>query len=386
MVTLLSNIFIKDEYTDDEKRGLYGQLCAVVGIFLNLVLFAIKLLGGAISGSIAITADALNNLSDAGSSIISMIGFKLAGQKPDHEHPYGHGRVEYIAGMAISAIILIVACELIRDSIGKIIHPESTEFSIALVVILLISIAVKCYMAFYNSSVGKKINSATLGAVAKDSLSDCISTTVVLAALIIEHFVGINIDGFAGVVVGIFILLAGIGAMKDTVSPLLGQAPDDDLVADIEETVVGFHNQIVGVHDLLVHDYGPARKIISLHAEVPAEGNILVLHDIIDNLEHHLGVKYNCMATIHMDPVITTDSRVTELKEKVAALALSIHEDITIHDFRVVFGDTHTNLLFDIVVPYKTNLDDEDVVRQLRELIYKNIGQYYFAVIEVDKK
>ena len=288
MITLLSKLFIRNDLSADARRSAYGKLCGIVGIILNLLLFAGKFFAGLLSGSIAVTADAFNNLSDAGSSVVSLVSFRISEQKPDAKHPYGHGRIEYIAGLIISAVIIIMAYELIKDSVGKIIHPADTEWSLLVVGILVVSILVKLYMAFYNTKLGRRFDAAALRATGIDSLSDCAATTVVLLCTILAHVKGWRIDGYAGVLVGGFILFAGIRAAREVVGPLLGEPPEREYVDQIEQLVLSFDPNILGVHDLMVHDYGPGRRVISLHAEVPAEGNVLELHDIIDNLEHRL--------------------------------------------------------------------------------------------------
>lgn len=353
---------------------------------MNLLLFIGKFIAGSISNSIAITADAINNLSDAGSSLVSLLGFKLAEQKPDSEHPFGHGRMEYLSGLIVSAVILMMGFELLKTSIEKIINPMDVEFSVVILVILVASIAIKCYMAYYNYSCGKKFNSATLKATATDSLGDCISTTVVLIATIVGHFTDLHIDGFCGILVAILIFIAGINAARETLNPLLGQPPETEFVEQIEQMVLNFDKEsVVGIHDLIVHDYGPGRRVVSLHAEVPAEGDILVLHDVIDNLEMKMRKELGCLTTIHMDPVVTTDERVTELKEKCKAVVKSIGDKLSIHDFRVVFGETHTNMIFDVIIPFKFALSDEETAKLIQERVWKEIGETYFVVITIDK-
>lgn len=384
MITILSKLFIKDNMPIDRQRGVYGKLCGVVGILLNIVLFAIKFFAGIISNSIAITADAFNNLSDAGSSVVTLVGFKLSEQKPDAKHPYGHGRIEYISGLIVSAVILLMAYEMITDSIQKILHPEETSFSLPVVLILIISILVKCYMAFYNLKVGKKIDSATLRATGTDSLSDTISTIVVLASAIVGHFTDLHIDGICGVIVGLFILWAGISTARETVSLLMGEPPEKEYVDNIEELVIRFDEHIIGVHDLMVHDYGPGRKVISLHAEVPAEGNILEIHDIIDNLEKKVSEDFHCLATIHMDPVITQDPKVDLLKADVTTILAEIDPIISMHDFRIVSGPSHTNLIFDIVLPYKYPMSEREVLKLIDAKIMEHYGSEYFTVVQID--
>ena len=384
MVTLLAKIFIKEGEDKGKTRQLYGMLCGIVGILLNVLLFLGKFVAGVVSNSIAITADAFNNLSDAGSSLITLIGFKLGGAKPDPEHPFGHGRLEYISGLAVAAAILLMAYELIRDSIGKIIHPEETQFSMLAVGILVVSILVKLYMACYNSSIGKRIDSASMRATATDSLSDTCATTVVLIATLVGHFTGVQIDGWCGALVGVLILMAGINAAKDTLNPLLGQPPEEAFVEEIHEIVMA-HEEICGMHDLIVHDYGPGRQMISLHAEVPSEGDILQMHDVIDNVENELRAKLGCDATIHMDPIVTKDERVHALKEAVVAIVKEVDEIITIHDFRVVAGPTHTNLIFDLLVPFNFSVSDEELMRIMQDKVKERLGDNYYVVMKIDK-
>ncbi|MBQ2900426.1 MAG: cation transporter [Agathobacter sp.] len=386
MVAVLARMMGLEELSPDRKRSAYGKLCGTVGIVLNIFLFIGKFVAGLISNSIAITADAFNNLSDAGSSLVTLIGFKLAEQKPDSDHPFGHGRIEYLSGLIVSAVILMMGFELVKDSIDKILHPTGVDFSVVVFVILVASILVKFYMAFYNFRYGKRFESGTLKATATDSLSDCISTGVVLLATVIGHYTDVQIDGFCGIAVGILIFVAGINAAKETLSPLLGEAPDPEFVDKIEELVLNYDKEsIIGIHDLIVHDYGPGRRIISLHAEVPAEGNMMSLHDVIDNLEMKLRVELGCLTTIHMDPVVTTDERVTELKEQCVDLVKGIGEKLSLHDFRVVFGDTHTNMIFDVVVPFEFYLSDAETTKLIQEKVWEQIGKNYFVVITIDK-
>lgn len=384
MISLLAKLLIKDykNVTDAKVREAYGVLCGGMGIALNILLFLGKFLAGTISGSIAITADAFNNLSDAGSSFITLIGFKLGSQKPDPEHPFGHGRMEYLSGLAVAVLIIVMALELFKSSFDKILHPEVLECSAVIVLILLASIAVKIYMAIYNHNVGKRIHSAAMGATAKDSMSDTIATTVVLISTIVGAIWGIPIDGYCGVLLSILIFMAGIGAIKDTVGPLLGTAPDKEFVERIEEIVMA-HDIVKGMHDLVVHDYGPGRVMISLHAEVPHTEDILVIHDEIDNIEEELGDKLNCEAVIHMDPIIMDDEKVNEVKEYVRNIVCQVGEELNFHDFRMVSGNSHTNLIFDVVVPFKYRMSDEVIKKAIQEAIWVNYPRYN-AVIHID--
>lgn len=385
MVRKIAMAFVPKDGTEVEKRSIYGMVCGFVGIFFNIILFVGKLLAGIITSSISITADALNNLSDAGSSIVTLAGFKLAAQKPDSKHPYGHGRIEYLAGLAVAAVILIMGFELFRDSIGKVLHPQDTEFSYVVIFILLASILVKCYMAYYNYSIGKEIDSAAVRAAAMDSMSDCIATGAVLVTTVLNHLYGWQLDGYCGILVSLFIMYSGIQAARDSVDPLLGIEPDEEFLQEIEDISLSFDENIVGIHDLMVHDYGPGRKIISLHAEVPADSNMIQIHDVIDNLEKKLSKDLGCMATIHMDPVAVNDPEVEKLKHKVADLAKEVLDAITIHDFRVVKGDTHTNLIFDMVVPFSCKCTDREMADMVADKIKEKLGNNYYAVIDVDR-
>ena len=384
MITLLSRWFIRDRdhVTDPAVRRAYGQLCGLTGIGLNVLLFIGKFLAGTISGSIAITADAFNNLSDAGSSVITLLGFRLAGRKPDPEHPFGHGRIEYISGLIVSGLILLMGAELAKTSFDKILHPAAVDFSVIAMVILAVSILVKLYMSLYNRQIGKKINSAAMAATAADSISDAISTSAVLAAMLVAKFSGLMIDGYVGMIVAVLILISGVKAAKETIAPLLGQAPETEFVQQIERIVMS-HPPICGIHDLIVHDYGPGRVMISLHAEVPAGGDMLELHDVIDNAEIALRRELNCEAVIHMDPIVTDDGITSELRAKVSKLVKTIDERITIHDFRIVPGNTHTNLIFDAVVPFDIGISAQEVSERISRLV-SEMDSNYFAVVLVE--
>ena len=384
MISLLTRWFIRDRdnVTDPAVRRAYGQLCGLAGIGFNILLFIGKFLAGTLSGSIAITADAFNNLSDAGSSVITLLGFRLAGRKPDPEHPFGHGRIEYISGLIVSGLILLMGVELAKSSFDKILHPEAVDFSVIAIVILVVSIAVKLYMGMYNRQIGKKINSAAMAATAADCVSDSISTSAVLVAMLVAKFTGLMIDGYVGMIVAVLIVISGIKAAKETIAPLLGQAPEPEFVEEVEKIVMA-HEPICGIHDLVVHDYGPGRVMISLHAEVPASGDILELHDVIDNAEAALRKELSCEAVIHMDPIVTDDGVTSELRAKVAEMVKTIDPRMTIHDFRMVPGSTHTNLIFDAVVPYGMDITAQEVGERIRKMISEMEGNY-FAVVLVE--
>ena len=385
MVTLLSKLFIKNnnDYSNSKVRLAYGTLCSILGIFLNVVLFAIKMIAGTISGSIAVTADAFNNLSDAFSSVITLIGFKLADQKPDADHPFGHGRFEYISGLVVSGVILLMGFELMKSSVQKIIAPTDVEFGIVPALILVSSVIIKLYMFFYNRSVGKKIDSASMRAVATDSVSDAIATSVVFISMIVGYFTSLNIDGYCGIAVAIFIFIAGFRTAKETVDLLLGQPPEKEFVEQIENIVRSSSN-VIGIHDLIVHNYGPGRVIISLHAEVPADGNILELHDEIDNVERTLGKTLGCEAVIHMDPIDTRDEKMLEAKKIAISAVKSVDERITLHDFRIVSGPTHTNLIFDIVIPFDWTLTASETKKRIDDAV-KERNEKFFTVVNIDR-
>ena len=384
MISLLAKWLIphREQVEDSAVRRAWGALCGFVGIGLNILLFAGKLAAGTLSGSIAITADAFNNLSDAGSSVVPLLGFRLAGKKPDAGHPFGHGRLEYVSGLVVAGLILLMGAELAKSSVDKILHPEAVTFSWLAAGILLASIGVKLYMYLYNRAVGKKIKSAAMSATAADSLSDTAATSAVLLAMVIGKLTNVQLDGWVGLVVALFILWSAVQAARDTISPLLGQAPDPMLVKEIESLVMA-HDTVVGIHDLVVHDYGPGRCIISLHAEVPADEQVLELHDVIDNIEEELAQKLHCEAVIHMDPVVVGDPTVTALHQQVAALVKTIDPRITIHDFRMVPGQTHTNLIFDAVIPFDERLTRQQVADRIRQMVSEMEGDYR-AVVKVE--
>lgn len=364
-------------------RERCGMASGGIGIALNLLLCIGKFAAGVISGSISVMADAFNNLTDAASSVVTLIGFRLAGQKADDEHPFGHGRMEYLTGLIISMLILLVGFELGKSSVEKILHPADVSFSILSTAILLASIFVKLWMCFFNRALAKKIGSAALAATATDSLSDVVATSVVLVGLIISHFTGLLIDGWLGAVVTVFILRAGLGAIKDTLDPLLGQAPDPALVRAVQDTVLS-HDEIVGIHDLIIHDYGPGRRMLSLHAEVPADADIMAAHDVIDHIERELRDTYAVEAVIHMDPIVVGDEYTDRIRKLVAEKAAQIDPAISIHDFRITHGPLHTNLIFDMVVPHSCKLNNDEV-RAAIDAAMKAEDEHYFTVVEIDR-
>ena len=375
MISILRRLFIReDRLSPADLRSTYGMLCGLVGIFLNICLFVGKYVAGVISGSISITADAVNNLSDAGSSIITLAGFKFGSRKADKEHPFGHGRYEYISGLAVSVIILLVGYELLRTSIGKIISPEPVEAGILSVCILIASILVKFYMFFYNRTIGKKLDSPAMQATAADSLNDCIATGVVLLCMLINLFTNVNVDGWGGLFVAAFILYAGFNSARETLSPLLGKAPEPEVIAQIEKIALGYP-EILAVHDLVVHDYGPGRLMVSLHAEVSGKDDIYRLHDIIEHAEADINKAVGCESVIHMDPVETDNEEVTHTRELVAEAAKSIHPEITIHDFRMVRCSDYVNLIFDAVLPLDSKLSKKEFRADMQKACEERLGK-----------
>lgn len=385
MISLLVKLFYGEMDMSDEKavRRAYGTACSGAGIGFNVLLFAGKLIAGMLSGSVAIVSDAFNNLSDAGSSIISLVGFKLSNKKSDPQHPFGHGRLEYISGLCVSFLIILMGVELGKASIEKIIEPAQVKFSLLTAAILAASILVKLYMALYNSRIGKRLNAVTMKAMAKDSLSDAVATGVVLMSMIVAKLADIAIDGYCGVVVAAFILFTGITAARDTISPLLGQKPDSEFIEEVMR-IVNAHKEIIGTHDLVVHDYGPGRLMITLHAEVDASMDILVAHDAVDNIENELREKLGCSAVVHMDPIVTDDVEVNATREEIKRVVSNIDSRMTIHDFRMVPGPTHTNVIFDVAVPFDIDMDDDELRKILGARI-RDVDSKLNAVIEIDK-
>lgn len=384
MTNLLVRLFIKnsDRIHDVQTRKQYGMLAGICGIILNTFLFLIKLTAGILSGAISITADALNNLSDAGSSVVTLIGSRVAAKRSDKDHPFGHGRMEYIAGLIVSFIIILLGFELLTSSASKIFTPEPVNFSLVSVGILVLSILIKLWMWRFNRVLGRRINSAVMRAAAADSISDCAATLAVLIGLLIFRFTGFSADGYIGVLVAVFIMINGIKSAKDTIDPLLGLAPDPELIEGVAQTVLSSEH-IIGLHDLIVHDYGPGRVMISLHAEVPSDIDIRQAHDTIDMIEEQLNEKFGCSATIHMDPIDVNDERTNELKKQVLSVAHQIDERLDIHDFRITARHTHTNLIFDVCAPFGLGLSDSELIGRLKSGIH-DLDESYFAVIKVE--
>lgn len=384
MHTILIKLFVRDsENVNDIKvRTAYGTLASVTGIILNLILAVSKYIAGVISGSISITADAINNLSDAGSSIVSLAGVKLAAKPADKDHPYGHGRLEYISAMAVAVLVFLMGFELLKSSFDKIIHPEPVTFNWVALIILVFSIFAKLWLGLFNRKLGKKINSAPMLAVMKDSFSDCLATSVAAISIIVSAFSDINVDGFLGIFVACFILYTGFNIVKDTLGDLLGRPPEKEFVDSIENKIMSYDN-IIGVHDLIVHNYGPSRKFASVHAEVPSNADIMEVHDIIDLIERDIFHEFGILISIHMDPIVVDDERINELKKITSDVVKSICDEMSIHDFRMVDGPTHTNLIFDLIVPLNYKMKNDEISKKVQDELSK-IDERYYTVITVE--
>lgn len=384
MTKLLVRLFIKnsENYSDKKVRTAYGVLSSITGIVLNLILAGAKYAAGVISGSISITADAINNLSDAGSSIVSFFGVKISAKPPDKDHPYGHGRVEYISAFIVSFFVLFMGVELLKDSVGKIINPEPVKFSFLSLAILIISILCKLWLGIFNKNLGKKINSAPMMAVMKDSFSDCLATGVAAVSIIVSAFSNINIDGYLGVVVAVFIFIAGFDILRETLGDILGRPPEAEFVEEITEKIMSYPH-VCGVHDMIIHDYGPSCRFASVHAEVPSDEDIMELHDIIDGIERDIYNEYGMLTSIHMDPVVINDERINELRKITQDAVARIDEQLSIHDFRVVEGPSHTNLIFDVLLPSDMKCSNREICQKIEDELSK-IDERFFCVITVD--
>ncbi len=385
MINFIIRSFIKDyeNVKDPSVREAYGKLGSSVGILTNIFLSITKIVIGTIFSSISITADGVNNLSDAGSSVVTFIGFKMSGKPADKEHPFGHARIEYLTGLAVGAIILVLGSELIKSSVKEIINPETSVFSWVMVCVLAISIAIKIWLSFFNSVLADKISSSTMKATAMDSRNDVIATAAVLASLFISKFSGLEIDGYMGVVVAVFILYSGVSILKDILNPLLGEMPDQEFIRKIENKVLSYEG-ILNIHDLVVHNYGPNKYFATVHAEVDAKEDILKSHDIIDNIERDFARDLNINLVIHLDPIVTNDSEINQLRGMTESTIRDIDERLTMHDFRVVKGETHTNLIFDVVIPVDYEIKSSELVKEIEKKI-KSVDERYYTVITVDK-
>lgn len=382
MTNLLVRLFIGSggDTEDPEIRGKYGTLAGIVGILCNVLLFAGKLVIGTISGSVSIRADAVNNLSDASSNIVTLVAFRLARKPEDAEHPYGHARIEYLSGLAVAAMILLIGVELAKESIGKILHPEPVAFSWALVTVLVMSILIKLWMAVFNSSLGKKIKSTSLAATAADSRNDVITTGAVLLAAIVAKLTGLELDGYVGLLVAAFILWSGIGIAKDTISPLLGAPADPELTHLVKYEIQNFDPRILGVHDLMVHDYGPGQTFASIHVEVDRNEDVLEIHEMIDEAERMMLERHRIHLTIHYDPVVTDDAQLQMIRQRVMEILAEINPGLAIHDFRMVEGNEHTNLIFDVVVPDQLRGREKEIQQTLEQKLQTPEKRYHTVI------
>ena len=385
MTDLLCKLFVTDHQntSDPRVRRRYGTMVSIVGIVLNLLLAAGKFTAGLLFGAISIQADAVNNLSDAGSQIISLVSFRIAARPADRAHPFGHARIEYVASMIVSFIILIVGWELLSESFSKVLHPVSTLFSWVSVAVLAVSVLAKLWLFLFNRKVGKKINSSVMRATATDSLSDAGATLAVLIATLIYKFTGLDIDAYMGILVALLILWGGVKILNETKNSILGEGPSEETVSEIQ-SVVNQYEGVLGIHDLVVHNYGPGRIMASLHVEVDGKVDIFKSHDMIDQIERRLRTQCGIEATIHMDPIVTDDPQVDHLHALALESVRQIDERLKIHDFRIVPGHTHTNLIFDVQAPFELSMSDEELCRALSEKIQAAEPQC-FAVVTVDR-
>ena len=386
MTSLLTRLFIRnrDAVQDPAVRRAYGVMTGAVGIVANILLAALKLLAGALSGSISITADAVNNLSDAGSQLISLISFRISAKPADRDHPFGHARIEYVASMIVSFLVLLVGVELLRSSVRKIRAPEPIDFRPVVLIILLVSVAVKLWLFFFNRKIGKKIDSTVIRATGTDSLSDAAATSAVLISALISHFTGFDTDAYMGILVAVIILIAGVKILNETKNSILGGAPDPKVVADIL-ALAREYPAVLGVHDLMVHSYGAGNTIASFHAEVDGAQDIFVTHDAIDMLEKEIYSRLGIRATVHMDPIVTDNEKIDAMRAEVLGCVRSVDERLDIHDFRGVDGVTHTNLIFDVTVPFEVKMSDGDVRKAISSAVSRR-NPNYFTVITIDRQ
>ncbi len=384
MTGFLVKLFVKNhtETQLPEVRASYGKLSGMVGIICNVLLFAGKFFLGAVTASVAITADAFNNLGDASSGIVSFLGFKMASRPADKEHPYGHARYEYLAGLTVCVLILVIGVELLKESFDKILHPVQVTFSWGTIAVLVLAIGVKLWLAIFNRTIGKRINSQTLLATAADSRNDVIATGTVIVATILSHVTKLRLDGYMGLCVALFILYSGVNLVKETLDPILGKAADEELVKEIEKRIMSYSG-VLGTHDLMIHDYGPGRQFGSVHVEVAAEEDVLKSHDMVDNIERDFLRELNIHLIVHMDPIITKDESVRNLRHWLAKEVKKVQAELTIHDLRVVPGETHTNVIFDCVVPRGLAQSDEEIKEEIDRVVKETYPNYY-CVITVD--
>ena len=384
MFEFLCKTFIKDYQNteDSEVRERYGSVFSLFSVFCNILMVVMKLIISYISNSISIRADALNNLSDVGSNLATLIGFRLSNKSPDADHPYGHGRMEYVSGLIVSFLILLVAFQAVKEALIKILYPQDLNFTYSTLAVLIISIAIKLLMAYVNGKAARTIDSETLKAASQDSLNDSLMTLAALVSVIFFRFSGVNIDAYVGFVVSLFVLKAGIGIFREVLDTILGKTPDPKLIKQIEEDIMKHYN-VLGIHDLILHDYGPSHRFMSLHAEVDASIPIMETHDMIDNIEKDIQEKYRILTSIHMDPIDTSDELTKILKEKVRDKVREINETYNIHDFRLVKGNTHSNLIFDVLIPAEDRISSEVLKEKISEKVME-IDPSFRTVITID--
>ena len=383
MTKLLIKLFVKsDDVKDLKVRNKYAMLSSITGIIVNILLSIFKFIVGLISNSMSIISDAVNNITDAGSSVVSMIGFKLSQKEIDKDHPWGHGRMEYVAAFIVDVLIIIVGYQLLQTSIGKIIHPEMPSITNVTIILLVVAIIVKLWLFVFYRKIANTIDSAAIRGTAYDSISDTISTLAVLISAIVAKLANVSIDGYISILVSMFILFTGCKALKETIDLLLGEKPDEEFVKEIEEFTKNYE-LVSGIHDIMVHDYGPGRKIVSFHAEVPSDCDIMKAHDIIDEMEQDIYKKFNCITTIHMDPIVTDDEEINQMRELVEKQVSEMNKEYSIHDFRMTDGGEHINLIFDLVVPRDSKIDIKEVQKEAQERLH-NINNKINAVIKVE--
>lgn len=385
MTNFIIRKFIKnyENVKNPVVRENYGKLASIVGIITNALLSMSKILIGFLFNSISITADGVNNLSDTSSSIITFVGFKMGGKPADKDHPFGHARLEYLSGLIVGIAILILGIELIKTSIDKVLNPEPMEFSLIMIFVLVFSIAVKLWLCYFNGKLAKKISSSTLKATSMDSRNDVITTSAILISIIISKITNIQIDGYMGCLVALFILYSGINILRDIMNPLLGELPDEEFVNEIENKIMNYEG-VLNIHDLVLHNYGPSRYFATVHVEVDAKEDIMKSHDMIDNIERDFARDLNINLVIHLDPVITDDNEINHLRSLTNNIIKSINGNLSMHDFRVVKGETHTNLIFDVVIPVDFEIKANDLGYEIEKLI-KEENETYFSVITIDR-
>ena len=384
MTNFLIKLFIKDKdnVQDRNVREKYGMLSSITGVIVNILLSVFKLIIGAFAGSMSIISDALNNISDAGSSIVTMIGFKMSQKKVDSDHPWGHGRMEYISAFFVDILIILVGFELLQSSVEKIINPELPNINNVTIILLVVAILVKLWLFVFYKKIAKTISSAAIKGNAYDSISDSISTLAVLVSALVARFMGVSIDGYVSLLVSVFILITGFKALKEIIDILLGMKPDPEFVSDIEKFAVKY-DTIEGIHDIMVHDYGPGRKIVSFHAEVPANSDICRAHDIIDQMEQDIFEEFGCITTIHMDPIVVDNEEINKLKKETEEIVKGINEKFSIHDFRMTDGGERVNLIFDLVIPTDEKVNVEETITKIQNEIH-NKNKKYYAVIKAE--